>query len=146
MGNLPALKLHCTLDVPVENMISIFYEIPHYQKWMPFIKRSENLKNVTKFLKEAFMRADLPFINDREIYLFGGGINRMKEKRKFYIIAKSIDEDNEYLNFTKLKIEKHSKTVRADVKYFFGEFRPITKNKIEMTVVTLIDPKLNFLP
>jgi len=53
----------------------------------------QTLKDIDKNSKLFFGKLYFPFISDREIYLHGVGINRLKKTNKLLLVCNSIDED-----------------------------------------------------
>lgn len=63
------------------------FEIELYKEWLPFCKHATNLKTVDRATKIAYLKMDLPIMSDREVYLYGCGINKFDLDGSIMIIA-----------------------------------------------------------
>ena len=65
------------------------------KEWLPFCSHAYNIKSVDLSSKVAYLKMELPLISDREMYLYGIGIDKLEENGKILIISKTIDEDQD---------------------------------------------------
>lgn len=91
-----ALRMEATdVDIELRTLIAIIYEIELYKDWLPFCNNSANLKTVDDACKIVYLKSSPPFISDREAYVHGMGVDRLKQDGSIYIIGRSIDKDLE---------------------------------------------------
>lgn len=64
------------MNVKTVNLISMVYEVDLYKNWFPFFKQADTLANPTKHSKVNYLRVSPPVLSDRELYLYGFGIDR----------------------------------------------------------------------
>lgn len=83
------------MEMSIKVLISIVYEIELYSLWFPFCKIGQNLKTIDKACKVVYLKMDVPFISDREVYIHGLGVNRLFKDGSIVIMARSIDKDIE---------------------------------------------------
>lgn len=70
------VKAKTVLDCDLMPLISVIYEVELYNKWFPFVKKVVNLKNINKASKVCFMCQSPPFVSDREMFIWGYGVDR----------------------------------------------------------------------
>ena len=79
------------MDIPLENLITVIYEIDLFKNWVPFCDESKTIKKINKAEKVAYFSVSMPLFATRESYLRGMGVNRMKYDGSLWIIGNSID-------------------------------------------------------
>ena len=93
-SKLIALRLETTaIDMEIQKLLAIIYEIELYTQWFPFCKYAKNIKTVDKARKVVHVKVDPPFVSDREVFIHGIGIDRLNEDGSIVIMARSIDKD-----------------------------------------------------
>ena len=142
-----ALKLQGNnLQIKLKVLMAIIYEIDLYKKWVPFCNFGQNLKSVDKASKVVYLKTDPPFISDRELFLYGLGIDRLEHNGTIVIMAKSIDKDEQIQKQCDVHIEKKSKFVRVDMPFFTFQIKPLEENRLEIKAVSNLDAHLHLVP
>lgn len=90
------LKVEAKVDISIKTLISLVYEVELYTKWMPFCKEGNMLKKIDRSTKVAHLKFNLPIISNREVFLWGAGIDRIYQNGKMLIVVKSIDSDPKF--------------------------------------------------
>jgi ribosome-associated toxin RatA of RatAB toxin-antitoxin module len=76
------MKCQALIKMNVKNLISLVYEIELYPEWMPFATQGRTLKWIDRGSKVCYLKMYCPFISDREMYVYGAGIDRLKNSNK----------------------------------------------------------------
>ncbi|EWS71382.1 START-2 domain protein, putative (macronuclear) [Tetrahymena thermophila SB210] len=146
-SKLLALRMECEeMEMNIKVLISIVYEIELYQMWFPFCKVGKNLKTVDKACKVVYLKMDVPFISDREVFIHGIGVNRLHKDGSIIIMARSIDKDIECQKETGVDVPTASKCVRVDIPFFTFVFKPLSETKLQLYSVCNMDAHLKLVP
>ncbi|ETO28337.1 hypothetical protein RFI_08798 [Reticulomyxa filosa] len=63
-------------DVPVFNLIALFYEMDLIHTWLPFCQESMELGQLAMYCKQGYVRISLYWpLHDRECLLYGYGVD-----------------------------------------------------------------------
>ena len=70
-----SMKFETILDVPLFNLVSLFYEIDLYPKVMPHCSRTTPLAKIGKARKLFHIEYDMSIISRRDAILLGFGVD-----------------------------------------------------------------------
>ena len=131
------------VNAPLFNFLSIMYETDLYHTWLSFCKKSFTITNLSRTRKIIFQEYSIPLVATRHACIYGYGANLLLSDGAVVIISKSCD-GSEY--FKGVKLPENLKTKKA-VLYIFGAIiRPISFEKIHVTLITNFDPVIKALP
>lgn len=90
----------------------------------------------------------MPLLTDRECYFNAVGYDRMQTTGSIFMFTESYDEDVKLQKDYDLRVPdpEYSDYVRLKVHYFCIDYKPITKTRASIRLVTKADFKLTFLP
>ena len=91
------LKIEREMEIPLENLLTVIFEIDLFNNWVPFCKESSTIKIISKTEKVAYFNMSLPLFSTRESYLRGMGINKLDKDGSIWIIGNSVEYDLDYL-------------------------------------------------
>ena len=95
--NLPgggvSIKLESTVEVPLFNLITLFYEPEGYAKWTPFCKESKLVNRIGRASEVFRMKWDIPPpVFGREGLLLGVGFDRLDKNGSIVLLSKTIHD------------------------------------------------------
>jgi hypothetical protein len=144
---LITLKIEGEIDVPLLHLLTLIYEIDMWDQWVPFLKKPNELKHVHRAAKVVHIDIGLPFpLADRNAHIYGTGVNRLDENGTILIMARGIDEDQDFLGRHNITKVDQKKTVVFDLKFGAFEITPITKNRIKLRAIANGNPNFKLLP
>lgn len=122
-------------------LIQLFYEVEHYDKWIPSISNPKTLKYLTKSKKILYLNFNLPFAQDRDVLLYSFVNNKLKQNNSIQFLSKSADEE-EALKCRNI-ISNSESFIRMDLMNFCFDIK-INKDredKINLSGYISIDPR-----
>ena len=131
------------IDAPFFNFLSILYETDLYYTWVPFCKKSFTIAKLSKTRKIILQEYHIPLFATRHSCMYGYGANFLRTDGAVLIISKSCDAES---YFKDIKLPEHLKTKRAIVNIMGSIIKPITPDKIHVTLITNFDPVIKFFP
>ncbi len=72
-----------------------------------------------------------PFIADRELFLFGQGVDRVDENGTIVISVKSYDIDEYLTSYYGVQVPKAEKSVRVDIPFAIVCLKPLAPKNLE---------------
>jgi hypothetical protein len=132
------------LDVSVFNMLSLVYESELYNTWVPFCKLSYTIKQVSRCRKIVYNQFSPPFIDDRDLCIYGYGANLLSTHGCILIVARSCDDKDTFMDVS--LPTKDRRLVRAQLNVMACMIKPLGPNKIHLKFINNMDPKVKFLP
>lgn len=143
-GGGVSIKLESTVDLPLFNLITLFYEPEGYAKWTPFCKDSKLVTRLGRASEIMWLRWDLPPpVFGREGHLLGVGFDRLSKNGSIVLLSKTID--SQFLERYGINYPK-PKYTRMEIPYVGVELSPLSENKTRMRLVSTFDPKIAFIP
>ncbi|OMJ70342.1 hypothetical protein SteCoe_31696 [Stentor coeruleus] len=137
-----SLLTEAELDVPLNNYLTLIYESDLYHNWVPFCKKSYTVANLSKSKKIVTQEYHVKLIAKRHTCLYGFGVNMLSTKGCVVIYSRSCDQEQ---YFKGVKLPEFTST-RAQVNVITCIIRPITLNKIHITLLSNYDPNVNYVP
>mmetsp|Transcript_11028 Transcript_11028/g.17720 ORF Transcript_11028/g.17720 Transcript_11028/m.17720 type:complete len:335 (+) Transcript_11028:26-1030(+) len=126
--------------VQMINVLAIFYEMDLIQNWMPLCKETYQIQQLSLYCKCGYVRvgAFWPF-QDREVVLFGYGVDDLKRNNKLLICFDSnVEPHRDILQKFGIKLpEKVNNRVRIDIK-IGGILLEKVENDLNATKISLL--------
>jgi len=145
--NSVSLRLEAELDIPLINMITLIYEVDLWPLWIPFVSKTQEIKAIHKGAKIYYLEASLPYpLANRQMHVYGVGLNRLYENGTVLVMAKSIDDNKEFFERHDAKKIEKPKDVNIEIKMGGFELKPLGPNKIKFVGVANINPNFTWLP
>jgi len=142
-----SIKLDIEADVPLQNMLTLINEIDLWSHWVPFMKRSSQVKRLHRTAAVYYLELGLPYpLSNREVHLYGYGVNRLKENGSILILAESIDDNKEFIERHQIKKVDNTGTVSIDFNFAGFEIIPVGPNRTRIHGVANVNPKFSWLP
>jgi hypothetical protein len=145
MDKTLTMRFEKEIEVNLLHLVSIIYEVNYYCKWYPFCKVSTTVNQPGKAKKCVYMIVEIPIIKDRDFFVYGFGINRLREDGTVLILCRGIDEESGIFQ-KEFKKVKNDKYVRGQILMFGFEIKVIGKGKVVVRGLCNIDPKISFIP
>jgi len=146
-NKIMTFRMEAEIDVPVLHLISMINEVELWKLWNPLMNKTAEVGVIHRAAKVYYVEYGLPYpLSNREIHLYGVGVNRLYENGTVLIMAKSVDEDNQFFakhGFTKYQ---HKGAVNIDVHLGGFEITPLSRSKCLLRGVTNINPKFDWIP
>jgi hypothetical protein len=146
-NNRMTLRMETEIDVPVLHLIAMINEVELWKLWNPIMNKTAEVGTVHRASKVYYVEYGLPYpLANREIHLYGVGVNRLYENGTVVIMAKSVDDDNEF--FQKHGFEKYQHKGAVNINVHLGGFEitPLSRTKCLLRGVTNIDPRFDWIP
>jgi hypothetical protein len=144
------ISVRMVADVALEALpfLAIVSEIDFQKEWVPFVYMAEELKRMARNRKAGYTKTYVPLLTDRECYFTAVGYDRMKTTGSIFLFTETYDENIEFQKEYDLPVPRaeDSEFVRLVVHYFTLDYRPISKTRAQIKMVTKADFKLAFLP
>jgi len=146
-SEIASLKIEGIMDVPVENLLSLIYEIELYGKWLPFMKTTQELKSINKGFKVSYLKLSIPPpLSDRETLLTGFGVDRFTTAGTVLILARSADKEKEFIKDHKIILPPNTSGALLAMNTACFEFKPLGPSQVRMRAIVNVDPQIRFLP
>jgi hypothetical protein len=144
---LISLKMEAEVDVPIQTMMTLLYEINLWSHWFPFIKRTAEVKRIHRGAAVYYLELGLPYpLQNRETHIYGFGVDRLRENGTILILAESVDENQDFLARNEVKKVENSGTVNMDIRFGGFEISPLGPNRCKLRGIANINPKFTWLP
>ncbi len=121
-------------------LIQLFYEVEHYDKWIPSISKPKTLKYFTKTKKVIYTKFDFPVIQERDILLYFFVNNKLKESHSIQFLFKSGDEEDS-LKCRDI-IKKNKDFIRMDLLISSFEIEILNNESLRLNGFIDLDPRL----
>jgi len=145
LKNQTTLRFEKSLDIPIVDLLSLIYEVEFYPKWFPFNSYSKCIKQPGKAKKVVYLINSIPVISDRDFFIYGFGVNRIKENNTIMLICRSINNDS-VIFAEELRNKSNKKYIRGDIYIFGFEIKLVSDKKVHVKGLVNIDPKIEFIP
>lgn len=132
-----SLMTEGVIETPLFHFLSIIYETDLHHTWLPFCTKSFTIANLSRTRKIIFQEFNMPFLAVRHACLYGYGANMLQTDGAVVIISKSCDREE---TFKGVKLPENLKSKRAIVHIMGTIIRPLSLNKIHVTIITNFDP------
>jgi len=144
---LISLRMEAEIEIPLINMITLINEVDLWPHWVPFIRKQAEVKVIHRGAKVYYLEAGLPYpLPNRDMHIYGIGVNRLYENGTVMIMAKSVDHDLEFFrSHNAQKIEKPG-SVHVDIHLGAFEVNPLGPNKIHYRAVVHANPNFSWVP
>jgi hypothetical protein len=131
------------IDVPLFNFITLLYESDLYNTWVPFCKKSNTIAKLSRSRKIVLQEYNLPFVATRQTCLYGYGANLLISDGIVVIVSRSCDQGS---TFKDVKLPDPNGVKRSVVNIMGCIVRPITYEKIHVTMISNFDPLIKIVP
>jgi hypothetical protein len=146
-SEVASLKIEGVMDVPLENLLALIYELDLYNLWLPFMKTTTELKIVNKGCKISYMRLNIPPpLSDRETLIMGFGADRFHINGTVLVLAKSIDADLDIVKDYEVPLPPNRSNVLLAMNVACFEFMPMGPEKVRLRAIVNVDPKIGWVP
>eukprot|EP00164_Ancoracysta_twista_P011785 GFYU01018310.1.p1 GENE.GFYU01018310.1~~GFYU01018310.1.p1 ORF type:complete len:385 (-),score=119.91 GFYU01018310.1:109-1233(-) len=140
---LHSLKVERVIEAPLINILALFNEADLYSEIIPLLRISRHVLQAGRTQKVVHIQTKLMWpIADRELLLYGQGINALDETDSIVIILLPAEECP--LEFEKPKEKKN--VIRAELSIGCILLQPISENKTRFRVFMNQDPKIPLVP
>jgi hypothetical protein len=144
---LVSIKLDVEAEVPIQNMLTLINEIDLWSHWVPFMKKTSQVKRIHRTAAVYYLELGLPYpLSNREVHLYGYGVNRLKENGSVLILAESVDDNKDFLQKNNVQKLQNSGTVNMDIHFAGFEITPLGPNKCRIYGIANVNPKFTWLP
>lgn len=128
--------------------LAIASEIDFQKEYVPFVYVSEEIKQLARNRKTGYSKTYVPLLTDRECYFNAVGYDRMETTGSIFLFTESYDEDLKLQKEYDLYVpnSEDSEYVRLKVHYFCLDYKPLSRTRASIKLVTKADFKLTFLP
>lgn len=146
-NKIMTLRMEAEIDVPVLHLISMINEVELWKLWNPIMNKTAEVGVIHRAAKVYYVEYGLPYpLANREIHLYGVGANRLYENGTVVIMAKSVDDDNDFFEKHSFKKYQHKGAVNIEVHLGGFEITPLSRDKCLLRGVTNINPKFDWIP
>jgi len=146
-SDVASLKIEGIMDVPLQNLLALIYELDLYNQWLPFMKVTTELKAINKGVKISYMRLNIPPpLSDRETLIIGFGADRFKINGTVLVMAKSIDGDMDIIKDHEVTLPANRSNTLLAMNVACFEYTPLGPEKVKMRAIVNIDPKIGWIP
>ncbi len=88
-----SILMESEINGPAAHVISLAKQSDLYIHYVPFCQKSSVIKNIDRTSILAHAQMNLPFISDREVFLYGDGFQRLDENGTITLVSKTFDDD-----------------------------------------------------
>ena len=135
------IKVEGLMNAPLLNLCGLCYEVDLFHTWVPLMKRSDKLAQIsrTKQISRNLYSFPLPFVKNRELLMYGYGVNALNTKHKCIMaVGKTVEG-----LFKGVQIPEIAKgCIRAISPISGATFTPVGENKVFFRFVSNFDPKM----
>ncbi|CAD8183574.1 unnamed protein product [Paramecium octaurelia] len=140
-----SLLMEAEIEADCAKLMSLITEVELFSKYVPFCNHATTLKTLSKTQKVCLSQLYFPVISNRETIFLGQGIDRLEENGTIVFLCKSVDQDQQFLDYYNLQLNK-SKNVRLQLNYYIFQITPIDKTRCKIKAVNNSNPQLSFVP
>ncbi|KAL0476596.1 hypothetical protein AKO1_006092 [Acrasis kona] len=144
---LHVVKLEGTVNSPIFNVLSIFYEIDLYKTWLPRLTASDNLAQYGRYRFLCYFALDMPWpFYNRDMVNYGYGVDLL-ETNSILVVIRSI-EKQEFDHFPGATIPEPDAngTCRMSLNYSGIKITPMSENQTHVTLIANVDPRISYIP
>jgi hypothetical protein len=117
-----------------------------YKKFIPFMEVSRLEKVVSRNCRVGYSLSNLPLLTRREAFFQGMGYNRLHANNTLFLFTRSIHNRPDIQTHLDHQVEPNPSYVQLNYRYFVIEYRPIMKNKGELTIAMNVDTGIQLIP
>ncbi|TNV77941.1 hypothetical protein FGO68_gene8534 [Halteria grandinella] len=129
-------------ECPLLNIFAVMGEAQLFKNWVPMMKQSEIVADVSHLRKLAYFRVALPWpFEQRECYLQACG-QILKEENAAVLSMCTVDEDS----WLGVALKRNPKYVRVDVHRSFIYAQMLDPTHCTLKMVINGDPHITFIP
>ncbi|CAD8169009.1 unnamed protein product [Paramecium pentaurelia] len=140
-----SLLMEAEIEADCAKLMSLITEVELFSEYVPFCNHATTIKTISKTKKVCLSQLYFPVISNRETIFLGQGIDRLEENGTILFLCKSIDQDQQFLDYYNLQLNK-SKNVRLQLNYYIFQITPINKTRCKIKAVNNSNPQLSFVP
>jgi len=142
-----SLKMEAEVDIPLINMITLINEVDLWPHWVAFVRKAIEVKAIHRAARIYYIEAGLPSpLPNRDINVYGTGVNRLFENGTVMIMAKSVDSNSDFFKrHGAQKIEKPGST-HVDIHLGAFEIKPLGPNRIAYRAIAHANPNFSWIP
>ncbi|CAD8111055.1 unnamed protein product [Paramecium sonneborni] len=140
-----SLLMEADIEADCSKLMSLITEVELFSEYVPFCNYATTLKTLSKTQKVCSSQLYFPVISNRETIFLGQGIDRLDENGTILFLCKSIDQDQQFLDYYNIQLQK-SKNVRLQLNYYIFQITPINKARCKIKAVNNCNPQLSFVP
>lgn len=137
------IKSEGELEIPAFQLLALLYETDLFPTWVPFCRRAHTVAELSLVKKVIYEYFRLPLMADRDVVLHGYGVNALQEQGTLVVVAQSVRE-GQFPNVAVPPLQ--AGLVRAQVHFFGGLIRPLTRTHTHFQLITNFDPNLRNVP
>ena len=139
--NTVTVKLEGIMTAPLLNLCGLCYEVDLFRTWVPLCKGSDKLGQISRTQQIVKNRYSfpVPFVKDREILMYGYGVNALNTEHKCIMaVGRSVEGI-----FKGIQIPERQKGCVRGISPITGAtFTPMPEGKVFFRFVTNFDPKM----
>jgi len=138
-----SMKIEGIIPAPLFNVLAIIYEVDLYITWWPLLREVKQVKEISKFRKVVYMRAELPWpMWHRDVLFYGYGVDNLDIDQSAVIMVRSVNEEESKV--FPIPVPNHH--VRMDCKFGGMLARPISPTETKVTLLSNLNPHLAIVP
>jgi len=145
--NIISLRMEAEVEIPLINMITLINEVDLWPHWVAFVRKATEVKAIHRGARIYYLEAGLPYpLPNRDIHIYGTGVNRLYENGSVMIMAKSVNNDPEFFkHHDAQKVEKPG-SVYVDIHQGAFEVKPLGPNRIAYRAIAHANPNFSWIP
>ncbi|KYQ96841.1 hypothetical protein DLAC_04147 [Tieghemostelium lacteum] len=145
-SGMHSIRMDGIIESPIFDVCAVIMEVALYGTWIPNLKEAKLLGEDNRFKKLIYARSVCPWpVSDRDVCLFGYGVDMLEEHDKIMVIARSVRDGD--LDGISWKLPDPIKNVvRVDTKISGFTITPISETQTLVQVVSLTDPRMAMMP
>lgn len=136
------LMTEAEVDVPYVNYIALVFESDLFHHWVPFCRKSVTIAKLGKSKKIISLDLKSRILPKRHSIIYGFGANMLSTLGCTVIYCRSCDQE---MVFKGVRLPEFP-TKRSQINDIAFVIRPITLNKIHITLLMNYDPKTKYIP
>mmetsp|Transcript_22138 Transcript_22138/g.21841 ORF Transcript_22138/g.21841 Transcript_22138/m.21841 type:complete len:198 (+) Transcript_22138:594-1187(+) len=131
------------LDVGIFNIVTMFYELDLYPKWLPFCQKSMCVRKLSHSRIIAMQEFGVQGLAARQTFVYGIGADLLRSHGAVLVVSKSCDE-SKFFKGVELPLDED--VGRAKINYCGFKLMPINRNKTVVKLISNFDPCLQVIP
>eukprot|EP01028_Stygiella_incarcerata_P012121 TRINITY_DN7289_c0_g2_i1.p1 TRINITY_DN7289_c0_g2~~TRINITY_DN7289_c0_g2_i1.p1 ORF type:complete len:386 (+),score=129.66 TRINITY_DN7289_c0_g2_i1:71-1159(+) len=149
-----SLRVDAVMECPVLNLACCINELDLFVEWVPFLRASRRLAQLSRARQLGHFRMGLPWpFSDRDAVVYGYGVDLLKEHNRIVIFTKSV-VDYEGLEFIPAELEstkeqipdEDKKVVRMQVHMAGIILEVIDEGRTRLLGIMNADPQMAWVP
>eukprot|EP00475_Leptophrys_vorax_P007836 TRINITY_DN14985_c0_g3_i3.p1 TRINITY_DN14985_c0_g3~~TRINITY_DN14985_c0_g3_i3.p1 ORF type:complete len:293 (-),score=76.89 TRINITY_DN14985_c0_g3_i3:108-986(-) len=138
-------KVTTSVKASLFKILAVIYEVDLYSKWLPLLKKADELHMLEKLHKIAHVEVYgvWPVVANRDCVAEGFGVD-FEEDDAILVVLQSVDESQPH-SF-EIPEADGSSVVRTDLKIGGFYVKYLSEEECNVWAILNVDPKLTFLP